>query len=193
MRPAIASDPVAATLLVATLIVWGLIELRQGLQRRAEARNSDDGSLTVVRLAAIGGALLAATATRVHFAAFPYSPVVMVISLLVIWSGIALRVWSFRTLGHYFTFVVMTSADQPVITNGPYRFLRHPSYLGIMLILTGISLTYGNWLSVAAIVLFSLIGFLNRIRVEEAALAATLGARYTTYASGRKRLIPYLW
>lgn len=193
MRPAIASDRIAATLLVVTLIVWGLIELRQGLHRRAEARNTDDGSLMVVRLAAVAGALLAATATGVRFAAFPYSPVVLVISLLVIWSGIGLRVWSFRTLGHYFTFVVMTSPDQPVITTGPYRFLRHPSYLGIMLILTGVSLTYGNWLSMAAIVLFPLVGFLNRIRVEEAALAATLGARYTTYARGRKRLIPYVW
>lgn len=180
-------------MLILTLIVWGLIELRQGLHRRSEARSADDGSLMVVRLAAIGGALLAATFAGLRFGAFPYSRVVLAISLLLVWSGIALRVWSFRTLGHYFTFVVMTSADQPVITSGPYRYLRHPSYLGIMLILTGISLSYGNWLSLAAIVLCSLVGFLNRIRVEEAALATTLGTRYTAYANGRKRLIPYVW
>jgi protein-S-isoprenylcysteine O-methyltransferase Ste14 len=48
-------------------------------------------------------------------------------------------------LGHYFTFTVMTSANQPVITTGPYRVLRHPSYAGILLVLAGIGLSYGNW------------------------------------------------
>ncbi len=193
LRPAFAHDQVASTLLAASLIVWALFEVRQALHRRAEARSSDQGSLNVVRLAAIGGALLAATAARVTFGEFAHGPVTLTISLLLIWSGIALRVWSFQTLGHYFTFVVMTSSDQPVITNGPYRYLRHPSYLGIILILTGLGLSYANWLSLAAIVLLPLIGFLNRIRIEEAALSATLGDRYTTYAADRKRLIPYVW
>jgi protein-S-isoprenylcysteine O-methyltransferase Ste14 len=87
----------------------------------------------------------------------------------------------------------MTSADQPVITSGPYRFVRHPSYAGIVLVLTGIGITYGNWLSLAALALVPLIGFVYRIHVEEAALAATLGSRYTSYAAGRKRLIPFVW
>lgn len=193
MRSAFEHDQLAATLMAVSLIVWALIELRQALHRRAEARSTDQGSLNVVRLAAIVGALLAVTAARVSAASFPYGPAGAVVSLLFIWAGIALRFWSFQTLGHYFTFAVMTSVDQPVITTGPYRYLRHPSYLGIMLILTGIGLTYGNWLSLAAIVLLPLVGFLNRIRIEEAALSATLGDRYTSYASGRKRLIPWVW
>jgi protein-S-isoprenylcysteine O-methyltransferase Ste14 len=87
----------------------------------------------------------------------------------------------------------MTSADQPVITTGPYRVLRHPSYAGMLLVLGGIGLSYGNWLSLAALVFPPLIGFIYRIHVEEAALSATLGAAYTTYASRRKRIIPFVW
>jgi protein-S-isoprenylcysteine O-methyltransferase Ste14 len=96
-------------------------------------------------------------------------------------------------LGRYFTFTVMTSADQPVIATGPYRVQRYPSYAGILLILAGISLSYRNWLSLDALIFLPLIGFVNRIHVEEAALSATLGAAYATYASGRKRLIPFAW
>jgi protein-S-isoprenylcysteine O-methyltransferase Ste14 len=87
----------------------------------------------------------------------------------------------------------MTSADQSVITSGPYRALRHPSYAGILLLLTGVGIMLGNWLSLAALILLPLIGFMNRIRVEEAALSGTLGEAYTSYARGRKRMIPFLW
>jgi len=192
MRPAFANGP-TAVLLACTLGVWMLIEIRQSLNRRAEATRADRGSLFGLRLWAVAAALLAALALRVRAAAFPESAAVTAIGFLVMWFGIALRWWSFRTLGHYFTFAVMTSADQPVISTGPYRVLRHPSYLGLLLILGGLGLGYGNWLSLAALTLVPLIGFIYRIRVEEAALSTTLGAAYTTYAAGRKRLIPYVW
>jgi protein-S-isoprenylcysteine O-methyltransferase Ste14 len=183
----------ATVLFLCTLAFWTVIEIRQALNRRADATNADRGSLVLVRLCAAAGVLLAAFAHGVTAAAFPSNAVILGISLTVVWAGIGLRWWCFRTLGRYFTFTVMTSADQPVIATGPYRVLGHPSYAGILLILAGISLSYGNWLSLAALIFLPLIGFINRIHVEEAALSATLGAAYTTYASGRKRLIPFVW
>jgi protein-S-isoprenylcysteine O-methyltransferase Ste14 len=193
VRPAFASNSIAATIFAITLLVWTAIEVRQGLQRRAGATNTDRGSLMAVRVAAIAGALLAASVARIGATSFVYGPALIVLSIALMWAGIALRWWSFRTLGRYFTFQVMTSADQPVITTGPYRYLRHPSYTGILLILAGVGLGYGNVLSLAALIVLPLLGFINRIRVEEAALSATLGDRYTTYAMGRKRLVPFVW
>jgi protein-S-isoprenylcysteine O-methyltransferase Ste14 len=153
----------------------------------------DRGSYTVVGIFAGAGAVLAAVAARLSVGAYRVSVAGFVIAFAILWAGIALRWWSFRALGRYFTFRVMTSADQPVISTGPYRILRHPSYLGVLLALLGVGLTYGNWISVASLVVLPTIGFINRIQVEEAALAATLGDRYTSYASGRKRLIPLVW
>jgi protein-S-isoprenylcysteine O-methyltransferase Ste14 len=153
----------------------------------------DRGSFMVVRVSTVTGAVLAAVALNLGVAAYSVGVLGFAVALLILWSGIALRWWSFRTLGRYFTFRVMTSTDQPVITSGPYRMLRHPSYLGILLALLGIGLMYGNWISVASLVVLPFIGFMNRIRVEEAALRATLGDRYTSYALGRKRLIPLVW
>ena len=126
-------------------------------------------------------------------AVFPKDAITLAVSLAVIWAGIGLRWWSFRTLGSYFTFTVMTSADQPVISTGPYRVLRHPSYAAILLILARIGLSYGNWLSLAVLVFLPLAGFVYRIRTEEAALSTMLGAAYTSYARDRKRLIPFIW
>jgi protein-S-isoprenylcysteine O-methyltransferase Ste14 len=193
VRSAFAGGGFGSALYAITFAVWLAIELRQALHRRAEATNTDRGSLNVVRLLAAAGAVIAALAAGIRVADFPVHTTLVAVSLVFMWAGVGLRWWCFRTLGHYFTFQVMTSADQQVITGGPYRVLRHPSYAGIMLILFGIGLTYGNWISLAALVILPLIGFMNRIRVEEAALEAALGGRYTTYAAGRKRLVPFVW
>jgi protein-S-isoprenylcysteine O-methyltransferase Ste14 len=192
MTPAFAG-PVVKAILLCTLGIWAVIEIRQALNRRIEATNMDRGSLIIVRLCAVAGVLLAAWTDKVSATALPYNVAIFGVSLALIWAGIALRWWSFRTLGRYFTFTVMTSADQPVITTGPYRLLRHPSYSGILLILGGIGLSLGNWLSLAALILLPVAGFIYRIKVEEAALSATLGAAYTTYAGGRNRIIPFVW
>ena len=101
-------------------------------------------------------------------------------------AGFAMRRWSEMTLGRYFTFTVMTSADQPVITSGPYRFVRHPGYAGVLLVVLGSGLVTGNWIGLAAWTLLVMAPLLYRIHVEEDALQTALGDRYRTYASGDK-------
>lgn len=56
----------------------------------------------------------------------------------------ALRWWAFWTLGQYFTFTVDVSAEQLVVTAGPYRALRHPGYAGGLLVMIGIGVVYAN-------------------------------------------------
>jgi protein-S-isoprenylcysteine O-methyltransferase Ste14 len=194
MKPYFAGHPVATVLFTGTIVVWMAIEVRQALQRRPDASSADRGSLLIVRFWAIVGILLAGWAiARVPRASVPRGNVTFGIGLVLLWSGIGLRWWAFRTLGRYFTFTVMTSTDQPVITTGPYRFVRHPGYLGILLVLAGMGTTYGNWLGLAALTLIPAIGFVHRIHVEEDALSSALGSTYTCYAAGRKRLVPLLW
>jgi protein-S-isoprenylcysteine O-methyltransferase Ste14 len=193
VKPTFVGHPVETALFIATLAVWIVLEAPRALNRRPDAKQVDQGSLNFLRLCAAVAAVVAALVARVPATAMPQGPVTFGIGLAIAWAGIGLRWWSFRTLGRYFTFTVQTSADQPVITGGPYRFVRHPSYTGIMLALIGVATTYGNWLSVALFVAVVLVGFVNRIRVEEAALSATLGDAYRSYASGRKRLVPLVW
>ena len=109
------------------------------------------------------------------------------------WLGLLLRWWSFVSLGKYFTVVVKTSADQPVVERGPYRVLRHPSYTGLLLAFAGGGLMLGNWVSTVGAVGLVLIALVYRLRIEEQALSAALGNRYREFAAGRARLIPYVW
>jgi protein-S-isoprenylcysteine O-methyltransferase Ste14 len=193
VRPTFAGHPLANALFGCTVLIWVVIQARQGLYRRTDARPEDRYSLIVVGGAIAMGVLLAWLALTVKQATVEFNPLLFGLGLCLMWIGVAVRWWSFRTLGHYFTFSVMTSSDQQVITSGPYRVLRHPSYAGILLVLMGIGVCFGNWLSVAALLIFPFLGLLYRISVEERALSAALGAAYADYARGRKRLIPFIW
>jgi protein-S-isoprenylcysteine O-methyltransferase Ste14 len=185
--------PLGVALLV-TVAVWLFLEFRQGLNRRPEAIKSDQGSLLALRSAFIGGALLAAASAKAIPAAAIQPPALASwLGLIFLWTGVALRFWSFRTLGRYFTFIVQTSSDQPVITDGPYRILRHPSYTGLLLAITGLGFQVGNWVSVVALAVAATVGLVYRIRVEERALVQALGDRYRDYSATRKRLIPLIW
>jgi protein-S-isoprenylcysteine O-methyltransferase Ste14 len=194
MRLYFEEQPVAAALFFATIVLWTGIEVRQGRRRRTEATREDRGSRLVIGVSWVAAIVLATRArTGVMAAAFPGGAVTFGIGLAVVWAGVALRWWSFRTLGRYFTFDVMTSSDQPVITTGPYRAIRHPGYAGLLFVFTGIGIMFANWLSLAALILLPLGSLVYRIRVEEAALSTTLGDAYRSYAAGRKRIIPFVW
>jgi protein-S-isoprenylcysteine O-methyltransferase len=113
--------------------------------------------------------------------------------LVLMWGGIGLRLWAVRTLGRFFRTVVHIQDHHQLLSDGPYRLLRHPSYAGTLLTLAGVGLAMGNWLSCLVAVLGALIGFTRRIQVEEAALHARFGDAYTAYAQHTWRLVPFIW
>jgi protein-S-isoprenylcysteine O-methyltransferase Ste14 len=107
-------------------------------------------------------------------------------------TGIALRQWAIRTLGQYFVGHVAVQPGQTVISTGPYRWLRHPSYTGQWLEMIGVGLATGNVASIATCVLVPLIGITARIHGEERELTTSLPG-YRDYIDGRSRLIPHVW
>jgi protein-S-isoprenylcysteine O-methyltransferase Ste14 len=116
----------------------------------------------------------------------------LVAGIAVTGTGIALRQWAIHTLGQYFVGHVLVQPGQTAISTGPYRWLRHPSYTGQWLEMTGIGLATGNVASIATCVLVPLIGITSRINGEERELTASLPG-YRDYIQGRPRLIPHIW
>lgn len=107
-------------------------------------------------------------------------------------AGIAFRQWAILVLGRFFSTTVKIISDHRIISNGPYRLIRHPTYAGSLLTLVGLGLasrTWGGTLVIAA--LFGLV-YNYRISVEEKALKAEFGQEYVDYAGKTKRLIPFL-
>jgi protein-S-isoprenylcysteine O-methyltransferase len=156
---------------------------------------TDQGSRTLIGISLWSGVLLALlTAWAVPAAHIPGNGwLLLLVGLGMLWGGIALRVWAVRTLGPRFRTVVMIDDDHQLITTGPYRLLRHPSYAGSLLTLAGIGVALGNWLSLLLAVLGALIGFTRRIQIEEAALQTRFGAAYTAWAQRTWRLVPFMW
>jgi protein-S-isoprenylcysteine O-methyltransferase Ste14 len=189
-----ALPPFERGLLLGTAALWFLLELRQSTKSRPEGLRADKGGAFVVRFSVLVGAGLAAVASRsVPDATIGHTTLTGWIGLGILWCGVALRVWSFQTLGRYFTFTVQTSSDQPVITSGPYRVIRHPGYAGVLVAVIAIGLLIGNWLSLLGLTASVACGLVFRIRAEERALLRELGSKYQIYADTHKRLVPYLW
>jgi protein-S-isoprenylcysteine O-methyltransferase Ste14 len=113
--------------------------------------------------------------------------------LVVAWLGLGLRIWSIVVLGRSFRTTVEVDAGQDVVTRGPYRWVRHPSYTGLLLIAAGIGLAGGTWPGLAICLVLPAVAIVLRIRVEEAVLTRVLGGPYRAYQNHTKRLLPGLW
>jgi len=141
----------------------------------------------VVLPAAIAFAFLFGAATFAHRKFFLFAGVALLI------AGGLLRRHCFRMLGKHFTYAVQVLANQPVVSSGAYRLVRHPSYLAGMLMFAGWGVALTNWVSVALLVVGPALVYARRILVEERALVATIGEPYEHYMRRTKRLIPYLY
>ena len=169
-------------------------ELGQAFRLRRGATRVDARAEAVLRLMVFGAVFLVPVGRAVAPGAVIGGGVwVFALGVVVACSGLLLRWWSFVSLGKYFTVVVRTTEDQPVVDRGPYRVLRHPSYTGLLLAFAGVGVMWGNWVSAAGAVALVLIALIGRIRTEEGALIAAQGDRYRKFAASRARLIPYVW
>jgi protein-S-isoprenylcysteine O-methyltransferase Ste14 len=115
------------------------------------------------------------------------------VGVIVMWIGLAARVWAVAALGGAFRTTVEVDPDQRVVTTGPYRWIRHPSYAGLLLLVGGYGLVAGNWLSTAACLVLPLPALAWRIHVEEAELINVLGDAYRVYQTRSSRLVPGCW
>ena len=190
------TNHVAGLLVMVTISAWGMMELSQRSNVRREGGikiRRGGGRIAGLTFLIASIAVANLTPHVIPAAAIRPSAVAFAAGMVVLLAGLVLRGWSFKALGQYFTHKVMVSSDQPVISAGPYRVLRHPSYAAIILGGIGVGLASANWADLAGLFLLTLTPLLWRIHVEEAALAATVGDRYRAYAAQHKRLVPLVW
>ncbi len=105
--------------------------------------------------------------------------------------AVAWLIWMFHSLGRNLTDTVVTRRDAHFVDHGPYRFVRNPMYVGILMLGLSLGLALGTWLlPVAAIVMFTL--FALRTQTEERYLIERFGDHYRDYMKRVGRFFPKL-
>ena len=159
---------------------------------KAKAKSVDRGTIRAAWALILGSCIVGFFLSR-HITVLnwpPHSAVIIGVAVLLLVGGVALRVWAIRRLGIFFTVSVGIQHGHRVIQDGPYRFVRHPSYTGSLIALTGVGFLTFNWLGLILIVICTLLAYALRISVEEKALLAQFGSEYQEYSARTKRMIP---
>lgn len=199
MLPFIYTTPAYIITFVSVIVISRVSEAIGIYWRRSKrdpaARQADRGSLVVMSFVTGGGVIVACVLAAVWTGvAIPWlRPQVTIAGIVVILLGTALRWWAIFTLGRYFTIDVAVRPTQSVVQSGPYRFVRHPSYTAILIMLLGVGMALANWASLVAMLAGGLIGLLYRVRAEERALVEGLGQPYMDYMRTTKRFIPFIF
>jgi protein-S-isoprenylcysteine O-methyltransferase Ste14 len=111
------------------------------------------------------------------------------IGLAILSCGAALRVWPMMSLGGRFASVAAIQAGHSLKTSGVYRLVRHPSYVGILLMDVGFALVFRSSIAVLLLPIVFWM-FKRRMDVEESLLVEEFGAEYRGYMGRTSRLLP---
>jgi protein-S-isoprenylcysteine O-methyltransferase Ste14 len=175
--------------------VAGFFAVEALARERGRATSLDPGTddRDSTRMIVIAGALAAGLCPllrRLPLAPLPRAAAPAGVALQA--AGLGLRIWSMRTLGASYSRTLRTEDEQNLVSDGPYRLIRHPGYLGSLLTWAGFGLTSGSLPAFAAVT--GLLGraYRHRIAAEEVLLRRDLPG-YIDYGARTKKLIPFIW
>lgn len=175
----------------------GLVGLERLYELRLSRRNAEaafaqggvergQGHFGVMKLLHTG--FLLACPLEVWALDRPFLPALGLPMLALLCGTMALRYWAISTLGERWNTRVIVVPGLPPVTGGPYRFIRHPNYVAVVLELAALPLVHSAWLTAAGVSLANAALLWVRIRSEEAALAEL--CRYDEAMQGRPRFVP---
>jgi len=197
MLPFIFTNRTAVLILDAAYAIWLVPEFIHTYTHRVNTRAVADDRRSGLGIAFSIWAGIFLAYMLVHAepqADIVWHPVLLfVLGIALMVTGVAFRWYSVSVLGRYFSFQLAIQPGQTVVQDGPYRWIRHPSYTGSLITMLGLGLVFTNWLSLLVVLLAGFIGYSYRVMVEEQILIAALGDPYREYMKRTKRFIPFVY
>jgi protein-S-isoprenylcysteine O-methyltransferase Ste14 len=177
----------------AVLAFFVVIERR--LRKTDDARTlrggAPDGGTTALVGSAFGiGIVLPLLMDSLSIGTYPITVLEGSVGLAAMLVGLGVRAWAARTLGANYTRTLLTSEGQRVIQGGPYKSIRHPGYLGGIILWSGFGVLSGNEIVAILLPVMFLAVYLRRISFEESMLVKELGEDYVEYRKRTKKLVP---
>jgi protein-S-isoprenylcysteine O-methyltransferase len=122
----------------------------------------------------------------------PVVDTIKVVGLIFFLTGFVIRMLARRTLGKFFSTQLRVLDDHEIVTDGIYRYIRHPAYLGLLCIFLAIPLLFYSLYGFILIIL-GIPDVIYRIRREEGMLITRFGNRYLEYMKTSKKLLPHIY
>ena len=185
------------TKLILTFILslcYGFFELF--MSRRIQNKITtpgDKGSIWVLSVSIATGYWLSFLIASTNTGRIYNWDTLFILGLLIVTIGLIIRITSILALKQQFTYTVTKVDNHGLIQTGIYKKIRHPGYLGQLIIFLGLSTCLSNWISIILMFVSVFPGFLNRISVEEKFMADHFGQQYLDYKAHTKRLIPFIY
>tara|TARA_B100000378_G_scaffold235131_1_gene201517 strand:- start:158 stop:697 length:540 start_codon:yes stop_codon:yes gene_type:complete len=173
------------------VIVLNFTQPALGEGEASDNKSSDGGSVFLVVVCSALSLLI----PIIHWAYFKHETNGEVVILGVVLNifGLSFRYYSIKILGKFFKATVVLQKEHQLITEGPYKILRHPSYTGALLAFSSISLVLSSFLGFVCSFILMILAYVYRTNREEKALRAHFGEKYIEYSKKTNKLIPYLW
>jgi len=165
---------IAYTVLIALIAIQRVWELGVSTRhfRALKARGAVEvGGGHYPWMVTLHTAFLVSCVTEVWLLDRPWRPVLAVFAMLILGSAVMLRWWTLTTLGDRWTTRVLVVPGEELVSSGPYRWLRHPNYLVVVMEIAAIPMIHCAWLTAAVFTTANLVLLRERIRVEEGALS----------------------
>ena len=122
---------------------------------------------------------------------FPAGPRLQFLAILITAMGIGFAIWARAYLGGNWSSSVTIKVEHQLVRTGPYRWVRHPIYSGLILGLFGTALAQCRLGGFVSVVLFYM-GFKIKSRIEERTMTSTFGAEYDEYSRSTGAIVPKL-
>jgi protein-S-isoprenylcysteine O-methyltransferase Ste14 len=151
-------------------------------------QSRDRGSFLFIYLSLLMGLGVGIYCRYKNLGVVPFWVQILALFLLIV--GTFIREWAIVILGRYFSRTVMIEQGHRLITSGPFNWIRHPAYTGMIIMYAAIVLGLGTWLGALLMFVIILVPTLYRIRVEEQVLLETFGEDYRAYSRRTWMLLP---
>jgi protein-S-isoprenylcysteine O-methyltransferase Ste14 len=177
-------------------VLYGLFEFFSGfLQSRKSKiiRSGDKKSIFVLMICISVGYTFAFWVASTKTGRIYHWNELFISGAILVVAGLVIRISSILTLRKQFTYTITQVEQHELIEKGLYRFIRHPGYLGQLLIFLGITVALSNWLSVLLMIIPVISGYIYRIHIEEQFMIKQFGDTYLSYREKTKRLIPRIY
>lgn len=185
---------------IAFLILLGAVGLERLLELRVSRRHQRELASCGARkhpepqyrwMVALHAGVLAGAAVEVIFLHRPFIPWLALCAVVLFAFATLLRWWVIRTLGVHWNTEVVDSATLGVVSGGPFRWIRHPNYLGVFVELISLPLIHTAWITAVFAAVGNGFVLRNRLRIEERVLKNV--PAYREVMAGKPRFLPRIF